>query len=627
MAQNISLILLDEGENWNGESRVIAHWTELNVAESQESIPQRVEERALKIKAEYLAWVHDLGEISIKGETLGASLKVLNNLSYWWMIAPVLKSPFESDSLYTVFKLRTLEQLYFEKNCCGLIYQGNNLALHRTLQDWCGKLGHPYRRFCSKKKIVSREKGVRRWLRKLPYWVQALAFLIKSWYLRFRHISSTRSGAAKQLCEEGGVTIVTYFPNIDMEKTRRGEYWSQYWRSLHPVLDQLPFKINWVWFYFESSGFKFEEAVSLRDTCNQTNPKKNQYFFIEEFLTPGAFLKALMLYLKIYRKGLRLKDVQSAFSFPGSSMNFFPIMEREWKASLYGNIAMEGALRIVMFDCMAKILPATPWGLFTWENLSWESGLISAWRRHQKNTKIFACQIGFFRDFDLRLYSDPRVFQKTGNEAMLLPDKLCVYDNEGIPVVRSTGFPGEKTAKVEALRYFDLKGGYSIYKKQLPASGRTLLVIMGITDRENQLQFQLLREAAVMGGVANYSQILIKPHPALSPGGLKPVYELNFEFSIKNQSLSELWPVIDVVFGANSTGATWEASWFGIPVIALGAVNSLNLNPLAGLPGVNFVTNSSDLVEQLKNPFPVIVDDHFFTLDEDLKLWKDLLQG
>ena len=38
-------------------------------------------------------------------------------------------------------------------------------------------------------------------------------------------------------------------------------------------------------------------------------------------------------YIKIYRKGLHLKEVRKAFTFPNSKMNFFPVMEKEWKKS------------------------------------------------------------------------------------------------------------------------------------------------------------------------------------------------------------------------------------------------------------------------------------------------------
>ena len=627
MPEKTSLTLLDEGAHWAGEAGVIAHWTDLGVPKGQTSIPRKMEEQSLKIKAEYLAWVHDLGQTSVNGESLVSFLKILDNLSYWWMTSIVIKSPFEGNSLHTVFKLRSLEKLYLEQDCFGLIYHGSNSILHRTLKSWCLNMGHPYQRLRTKRGVISKEKEARKWLRKLPYWVQALAYLIKNWYLRFRHIDSIKSEKAKQLQEEGGATIVTYFPNIDLEKTMRGEFWSRYWGSLHSVLERLPFKINWVWFYFESSGLKFQEAVGLRDICNKTNGKKNNYFLLDEFLTPRVFLQGLKLYFTIYRKGLSLKNIQRAFIFSGSRINFFPVMEKEWKASFFGNLAIEEAIRISMFDCMAKTLPAKPWGLFTWENLPWEFGLISAWRRHQKFTKILASQIGFFRIFDLRLYSDPRVFREKGNEGIPLPDKLCIYDNAGVSSVLATGFPDRKIAEVEALRYFSLKGYHSVYKKQLPPSGRTLLVIMGIKDRENQLQFELLGEAAAIGGLANYSKILVKPHPALSPTGLEVVYKSNLNLLIKKQSLDQLWPIVDVVYGANSTGASWEASWFGIPVIIVGAVNSLNLNPLLGLSGSHFITNGDELSVQLKTPNLVAVDEDFFFLDESLKLWKDLLQG
>ena len=627
MCKKKLFVLLDEGADWDKESHIVAHWTQFNVPVEIESIPKRVEINASEIKTEYLAWVHDLGRTPIGDKTLVKFLMVLDNLSFWWMNSIAIKSPFESDSLYQVFKLRTLEQLYFEHKCSGFIYCGDDRALHKTLQNWCRKLGHPYiRRPLSPKKKVLKKGGVRKWLRKCPFWIQAISFLIKNWFLRYRHIPSISSKRVNQIKNETNPVVVSYFPNIDMEKAKNGQYWSRYWENLHPLLDQLSFKTNWVWFYFESSGFSFKESIPIRDACNKKNPEKNEYFFIEEFLTPRAFSQALKLYLKIYRKGLLLKKVERVFCFPNSKINFFPMMQSQWKAAFFGNIAMEGAMRIAMFDCMAKTLPASPWGLFTWENLSWEFALMSAWRRQGKQTQILASQHGFFRSFDLRLYSDSRDFNEVGGEAIPLPDKLCVNNKEGMSILQEAGFPKDKIAKTEALRYFNLKGKYSIYKKPLPSVGRILLVIMGITEHENRFQFQLLREAVDAGGLQLYSEILIKPHPGLSPDGLKVVHECDFEFEIRDQSLNELWPLVDVVYGAHSTGASWEASWFGIPAISVSPVNSLNLNPLAGLPGACFVASGIDLVQQLKNPKLIKIPEDYFFLNRNLKLWDGLLQ-
>jgi surface carbohydrate biosynthesis protein (TIGR04326 family) len=626
MSEKTSLILLDENADWSGESQVVTHWSQLDVSLGQESIPQITAKQAQDIKVEYLAWVHDLGKTRVDGKTLVASLKVFENLSYWWLTSIAIKSPFENDSLYTVFKLRTLERLYIEKNCYGLVYCGNNKALHQTLKTWCEKLSHPYEQFPTKTKVSYKEKGIRKWLRKLPCWMQALIYLIKNGYLRYRHVKSMSPEKARTIKNDDRATIVSYFPNIDSEKIKQGEFWSRYWESLHPVLEQLTLKINWVWFFFDGSGFKFKEALNFRNTCNQNQPEKNRYFVLEEFLTLNVFLKALKLYLKIYKNGLRFKEVQRAFSFPNSAMNFFPVMKKEWKASFFGNLAIEGAMRIAMFDGMAKTLPANPWGLFIWENISMDFALMSAWRRHRKETRILAAQHGFFRPFDLRLYSDSRDFNETGEEAIPLPDKLCANNIEAITLLQKAGFPQEKIAKTEALRYFSLKGCYQAYKKPLPQKGRTLLVIMGITDRENQFQFQLLQEAAA-AGLQYYSQIWVKPHPAGSPDALKPVYESGIKFSIKDQPLSELWSDVNVVYGAHSTGASWEASWYGIPAIATGALNSLNLNPLTGLPGFSFVTNGREFCEQLKNPQLVEIPEDYFFLDENLKLWKELLES
>ena len=101
MPEKTSLTLLDEGAHWAGEARIIAHWTDLNVPKGQTSIPRQMEEQSLKIKTEYLAWVHDLGQTSVNGENLVSFLRILDNLSYWWMTSIVIKSPFTNNVPFT----------------------------------------------------------------------------------------------------------------------------------------------------------------------------------------------------------------------------------------------------------------------------------------------------------------------------------------------------------------------------------------------------------------------------------------------------------------------------------------------------------------------------------------------
>ena len=109
----------------------------MNSSPHQESIPQKAEEQALSIKKEYLAWVYDLGQYKIKGQTLISFLKIFDNFSFWWMTKIAAKSPFLSPCIFQVFKLRALEKLYFEKECKGVVYCGNNLDLHEIFKKWC----------------------------------------------------------------------------------------------------------------------------------------------------------------------------------------------------------------------------------------------------------------------------------------------------------------------------------------------------------------------------------------------------------------------------------------------------------------------------------------------------------
>ena len=90
--QNFTLVLLDEGARWEGSAKIVAHWTGYEAPSPQVSIPLLMEDKALQIKKEYLAWVHDLGESQIAGKRLIDHLALEDGLSYWWMTLFVEKS-------------------------------------------------------------------------------------------------------------------------------------------------------------------------------------------------------------------------------------------------------------------------------------------------------------------------------------------------------------------------------------------------------------------------------------------------------------------------------------------------------------------------------------------------------
>ena len=90
-------------------------------------------------------WLHELDKTEVDGQSLASHLTIFDNLSFWWLTSVAEKSPFLCESIFQVFKLRTLEKIYADKHCQGLIYHGSSEPLHSTLKAWSQDLGHHYK--------------------------------------------------------------------------------------------------------------------------------------------------------------------------------------------------------------------------------------------------------------------------------------------------------------------------------------------------------------------------------------------------------------------------------------------------------------------------------------------------
>jgi surface carbohydrate biosynthesis protein (TIGR04326 family) len=155
---------------------------------------------------------------------------------------------------------------------------------------------------------------------------------------------------------------------------------------------------------------------------------------------------------------------------------------------------------------------------------------------------------------------------------------------------------------------------------------RTLLVVTGVIPREAFSQLKLLHEASQQRGLEKYKRILIKPHQGFALDLTLAKLAPEFNYDVVTGSVSDYWSRVDVVYCANSSGASLEAAWLGIPLIVTSAIDSMNLNPLFGFKGLNFVANASQLMEALEKPDTTEIPDDYFFLDEKLKSWRRILE-
>ena len=628
MKANFSMILLDEGEKWDGEGEVVVYWSQLSPSSFRDSIPQKVQEQSANIKKEYLAWLFRLGKTKVGNKTLIEFLKIFDNFSFWWMTRVAEKSPLKSPCIYQVFKLRALELLYLEKNCRGLLYFGNDLKLHNILKAWCRELGHSYRRVSSKKcEVKSKEAGLRGIVSRFPHCFQALNFLLYLWYKRFRHLRSPLQEKPQSSPANEVVTLVTFFPNIDMKKAKSGIFWSHYWGKLHDLLNEVSTRVRWIWLYTDSNQFSYADSVSLKNHFDVASSDKFRHFLLEEFLSKKEISKSLKLYFDIFIKGLCLSGIKKEFCFSGSKLNFFPYLEGDWKSSFFGKSAMEGALQVRAFESMTKKFLVNSWSIFNWESQPWELALVSAWQRNRGEDKIYGYQHSAVIAQDLRPFLDHRIYEQNGVEAYPLPEKLVTNSPYWENLISDYDYPKDKIVLAEALRYLYLQGSYEKEKRNIKALARVLLVVTGIDRLETQRQLQLLFEANNSGGLKKYEKIIIKPHPDLSVQEFLIDCDLNCNFYIASKQLKELWSEVDVVYCANSTSVSIEAAYLGVPLIIAGPMNNINLSPLSYDSSVKFVGESSELCEQLDEPDRIPMSETLFHLDEELILWRSFIKS
>jgi len=611
--------LVDTDLPWSGQAKVAAHWSKLDVDEGQISIPARVEQHAMGIRRDYLEWVHDLGSHEIQGKTIKSHLQLFPNLSLWWMTRIAEKEPLKSQAIYAVFKLRALENLYLESGCRGLVYFGNDLRLHQTLCGWCQKLGHAYE--WRKPRIAMHDAGgapisikqsLKQWL---PLPLRAFYFLLIQWLQRYR-ISQPRQSVEKVAPRfPKQATIFTYFPNVDTDKIQKGRFWSRYWEGLHELLEELPLTINWIWIYAGPGGFSFAETLTLRDRCNAAQPDKYRHWLIEEFVSPMILWNVVRNYLRLWWRARRLALAEESFHFSDSRLNFYPFMRADWLDSLLGGIAMENLVYVAMFDALTRKLNSQIWGLYVWENQPWEQALIAAWRRNQAS-RIIASQHSALRRMGLRSFSDARDYSDKSQNAPPLPDVLAVNGSAARALMLEAGYPKDRLALVEALRYLNLP-------RHAPGDSRsgdtkTLLVVAGYKSSEVEYQLRVVASAAKTGALRSFSRVWIKPHPFYPVESIVKQNGLAFRYEIIHAPLATLWAQTDAAFVANSTTAVVEAIYMHVPVAVCSAVNDMNLSPIFGFISVPMISGLQQLIRFLST-YPVVND-----LPEDYFIWTNL---
>ena len=635
--------------------RVIAHWDGWEAPSGEISLSACLRDDLKIIRAEHAAWAHDMGRLRVGGREVQQHLCCGEKLSMWWCSLLYERHPKMTPGLYTVYKLRALERLMDEGGFASLRVFGGDEALRGALAALC-KSAH--RLFAENSETPLPLEPARSLLRKIyeatPPPLRALARYAHWWWTVRRHMPPVSANNPLPPTTGQAATIATYFPNVDMKAAENGRYRSRYWESLHdalnasaaeqaggqaenPAEDQSGSQpgnmpsghfVRWLFIRFPAPQLSQAQCLALRDRFRRQGKDGASYHYLEEFLTTGDLVAALLRYARLCLASLRVeKDARAAFRFTGSHLDFWNYLAPYWAESFRGWRCLERCLQYRAFKRYAAMAGPQRWTLFPLENCPWER-MLTQTVHEAGNGPVIGAQHSTIRPTDFRYFDDPRTF--AGDLAAFQPDMVRGNGQSACSQWSEAGVPAERLGEVEALRYLYLadSSGQSSDAADNSASAapRRLLAVTSFFADETEAHLALLARS-LHAGLLDGWEIRVKPHPYL------PVQErLNALLGRRAQDVQVVdGPIADqlaagvVVWASNSTTVALEAAIKGLPVVAMLPTDDFDLCPLqdvASLPRTGCV---EDVTSALQSAAPLHLPPEYLDLNVDLPKWKTLL--
>lgn len=616
-----SAVIVGEGAQWS-DSETVIRWEEYSPNNSEISLPKLVEEDAGTLKTEYLAWIQDLSSNPVDGKTLPERLTIGQGISAWWAGTLFEKSFYKTPQIYDVLRLRALERCVENAGIKHLTLYIPNREINEILKNWCRRRGITYKRGLCKNS--PQKSSLRDRLRhRLPVSLQAALFLIR--YLwRNRVFLAHKAPVGDSGLTAGGLTVFSYFDNLDKRAVDSGRFGSLYWGSLPDLLSKQRRYVNWVFRFVPSALCKTPQAaLELRESFALHGGPTNRFFLLEQWLSWRAVMRAILVYWKIRWKKPAESSVRRAFQFRGSRLNFWPLLRGDWRSDMSGYGAMENALTLSLFMEFASKSPRQAMGICLAEHQGWERALIQCWRQ-QGHKRIMGFAHSTLRFFDLRYFEDEEAYRSRQHRY----DNLLVSGQFGLDLLRKAGHPSQELVRVEALRYLHLT---SFNRAKLPDSKvaperRKILVLTDYDRNVSTDQIRMLGRSIEERAIHGPFFITIKPHPNLDIAKIASAYLPAGCYGITHAPLSELLDGAVAAYTGNTTSASLDTIFQKLPTIIALSGAQINMSPLCGVPGVIFVTNPFELAEAINNPKPPTLLDNYFYLNTDLRLWRELLE-
>ena len=403
--------------------------------------------------------------------------------------------------------------------------------------------------------------------------------------------------------------FVSFFSYTSSLEALKGNYVSEYWRGFKETKDK-----NWLHLFDEAPSYK--NSNSVRDCIDKINKKskKNNHFFLNNYLTFFVslkfILKALLLFFQIIIFKFRLKKLK--FEMYEILLIDFYVNELI-SINCFRNILL--FYQFKNFFSKNKISSNI---FFCMENQPWEKILLYFLKKLKNKYRNYGVIHSSLRFWDLRM-------MKLGGENKIKgyqnPDYILSNSKFATKILINNGFNIKKIILTETLRYHDVKFKY-LNNFNKDTKKKVFLILSDYDDAYNDFLKTLILDISKEKNIFIY----LKCHK------LKPlnITQKNLKI-IKN--FSQITKKINFALVSNFTSASLDLHYMGFRPFVYKKTDSFDYSPLYRFVNYNKFSSSKALKiltkkyksnarnkKMRKNSFK----DYFF-IDKNFIIWKKLI--
>ena len=607
---------------WDSETQIpktdkmIVLWkqyVDVNSPENVVSLPEYIEKNSERLRNQILEFVYDIGHSKINSITIQDHLQIRETFSYWWMTLFASTRWHQSSHITEAIKLLALEELLNGQSWNELVLVSESQNLNDILAEFCAG---QKKSFQLGSQSPPRKKQVRFAVEVMSLSVKAHLVLVRQ-IVRLWKVTPLRKGR-----NSSQVMIFDHLIRFDTNKAAHGEFASEYWNLLEPMFSESNLKVSWTHQFVKSEKFPNQRVAQALLTKLNIGSRNKHYLF-ETKPSIKSVRRAAMDYRRLCISGFRIRKISSEFVPKSSSLNLWPLFQKEWNDSLFGTTAIRHCLMLSTIEQEITSQSFCPLGIYIMEYQPWEVALIQAWNAagHGKLIGVASSPIRFW---DLRYFSDARSITPAGLETKTqiqfrpVPQFLAVNSPISRELLETAGELTSRVIDVEALMYQYL----GVHQTDDLNASSGILVLGDFFPEMTERILTMVQSWIELN--KGHQDIFFKPHPA----NHHPVSnELMSGLIPTALQLSELFKTCSTVIAPSSSTGSLEAMCSGKHTISILDPTLLNFKPLSSMPDDLFVRNSYELQRamRLATDTNKSVSQQILHLDPSLPNWKSLL--